>query len=1114
MADRSVVVRLLLNAMQFNREMTGAGRNTDRTTAALQKQGTQLVKAEKDLDRYSGRLRLIAEAGATLGPGAIPLGAGGIQALAGIASGLIAIGGGAGTAILALNGVGDALDALNEYQMAPSAEGLKTLREELDKIGPAGEHFVRYLDALGPELEKLQRAAQGGFLPGLEDGIDAFMVKAPQVQRILETISAELGDLSSRAGGNLGGEDFEDFFNYLETDAAPTLRDFAEATGNLVQGLGELVVAFAPLSRDFSGGLVEMTEDFAKWSDELSKTEGFKDFVDYVRESGPAAIDFLGALSMALVDIITAAAPFGAVLLPMLTDFLQLISAIAESPIGPELFTAAAGFIALNRATRMLGPGIGNLSEAFLDLRTSPNVAATAVERFGGVARSVAGAAGMGLFLTSLNETNKTLRGLEGAAGGAMAGFAVGGPWGAAVGGAIGLLVSLGTANDDTSKQVAELAATFEAQTGAITENTRAKVVQSLQDEGMLDAANQLGISTQLVTDAVMGQTDAQNQLNAALAGYEFDATITSVDDLKKSFTDLEIETILNNRAATELQGKIPGLSRTFSSAKGEAEQFASAMTGTADAGDEVANSIARSNERIRAQRGAAREAAQQWVNLGDSVDDAKVSLQGWLKDLEDQAAALAAFGSNAAKAARRGLDEGLIASLEKMGPAGALRMRQLANATEKEIARANRAWSDLRNGVGAYVNMRVPEKVIRVRADGVFDTINAVKYALSQIKDRTVNINVLRRATSLDKIAGMGAADGTTVPKTGGAYADRHPYMLADGEEVVGNRFGQADKNRGALKAANRGAKLAVVGGLAKGGTAGDGAYGFTSGFGLAPDVPGNKDIRSFTIGQSAAVLLELGKTIKSLRGSIKDAERAIRLETKERDRLSEVVDTNRAKVEELTGLYNNLSSSIQQGLQQDLWAKAEKSDPWRSDTGSGSGEPRDATFEEVMTRIQEDTANAAAFTAAEGIVSQFLSGSALESVIGSGDLGRAQMFANLTPEQLKSFQAAYGGRELALTTAGTTGAEARFGVELGAANEKLSESVEQLHQANRELAEANRILRQMERSLDRAREAQEKTRDHLRDQREEQKSRAQDAKEEREADRRQKQKEQRDAK
>jgi hypothetical protein len=68
--------------------------------------------------------------------------------------------------------------------------------------------------------------------------------------------------------------------------------------------------------------------------------------------------------------------------------------------------------------------------------------------------------------------------------------------------------------------------------------------------------------------------------------------------------------------------------------------------------------------------------------------------------------------------------------------------------------------------------------------------------------------------------------ADGGTVPKTGLGYADRHPYLLADGEEVVSNRHGQADRHRGLLKAINANR-------LADGGTT-----GFVSGGKATPSV------------------------------------------------------------------------------------------------------------------------------------------------------------------------------------------------------------------------------------------------------------------------------------
>jgi hypothetical protein len=78
----------------------------------------------------------------------------------------------------------------------------------------------------------------------------------------------------------------------------------------------------------------------------------------------------------------------------------------------------------------------------------------------------------------------------------------------------------------------------------------------------------------------------------------------------------------------------------------------------------------------------------------------------------------------------------------------------------------------------------------------------------LNLIQDEEVWITTRRRGT------GMGAvADGGTIPGARQPYGDKAFYMLAPGEEVISNRYGQADRHRDLLKAIN-------AGGLADGGT------------------------------------------------------------------------------------------------------------------------------------------------------------------------------------------------------------------------------------------------------------------------------------------------------
>lgn len=109
---------------------------------------------------------------------------------------------------------------------------------------------------------------------------------------------------------------------------------------------------------------------------------------------------------------------------------------------------------------------------------------------------------------------------------------------------------------------------------------------------------------------------------------------------------------------------------------------------------------------------------------------------------------------------------------------------------------------------------------VVDVNGSRAFGAIEGIKSALRNIPDETVWVTVNRRGGSTSSYGGSsndraGAADGGTVPKTGMSYADRHPYMLADGEEVISNRYGQADRNRSLLKQINANR-------MADGGTAG----------------------------------------------------------------------------------------------------------------------------------------------------------------------------------------------------------------------------------------------------------------------------------------------------
>lgn len=150
----------------------------------------------------------------------------------------------------------------------------------------------------------------------------------------------------------------------------------------------------------------------------------------------------------------------------------------------------------------------------------------------------------------------------------------------------------------------------------------------------------------------------------------------------------------------------------------------------------------------LKEQRKAVAEASQQWLGLGDGLNKAKVSLDDWIKHFAKQADALKNFRVNAQVAAKKGLDEGLIASLQAAGPEGALRMKQLADATKEQIARANEGFrSGKREAelLSAAINKITEPKPINPRVNVGPALSNLQRLQDFHFRDKTITIQAVR---------------------------------------------------------------------------------------------------------------------------------------------------------------------------------------------------------------------------------------------------------------------------------------------------------------------------------------------------------------------------------
>ena len=446
-----------------SRDLDKVDSSASKSAKSIANTGKSAEQSGKQIDRLSGRLALLAQAAAVLGPALVPIGAAAVPAVAGLAAELGVAAAAAGVAVLAFKGVGDGLKALNAYQLSPTAENLQKMRLEMEKLGPDGAHFVRFLDSLTPQLTQLQMSARAGFFPGLEEGLTSLLHLAPQVNRIVSEIATAMGGLSADAGASLAGPKFRDFFNYLEREAGPLLTDLGHTVGNLVDGFAAMTVAFGPLSSQFAGGLEHMTSAFADWAHGLQGSNSFQEFLSYIETNGPRVLDLLGSLGDLFVQIIEAAAPVGAVVVPALTALVKVVSALVDSPLGSTFVAAAAALSIYSRAAALAGFETVKLRDMSLS-------AASVTKGLSGAwgalsANASRAAAGVGMVALSMTDLDEKA-GLSNTAMLALAGTMVAPGYGTAAGATIGLLLDLAHANDTLAASLKGAEAALHSGTG------------------------------------------------------------------------------------------------------------------------------------------------------------------------------------------------------------------------------------------------------------------------------------------------------------------------------------------------------------------------------------------------------------------------------------------------------------------------------------------------------------------------------------------------------------------------------------------------------------------------------------------------------------------------
>lgn len=530
-AASTAVLKRELNSLSGQSVQTA--RSQREVESSIGSTGSAAAKGGRELDRYSGRLGILLDLGASVGTGLIPIGAVGIPLVTGLASSLGFTAVAAGAVIASMYGVSDSLKALNAYALKPTDANLQKVEDTLGKLGPDAQDFVLRLRELGPQLKAIRDAGAGELFPHWQETIDSLETLLPDVENLVSRVANKVGQISEVSAQALAGPEWSDFFTFLEQETPHAIDMLAATTGHLAHALAQLWMDFAPINNDFLDVLVSGSKEIDKWATGLSKTQGFQEFLDYIEANGPKVADLIGSIAMGLIQILEAGAPIGSAVLPVLTTLADIVGTIADSDLGTPLLA----ILALSRGMALLERGtakpISSVRTLTADLKTMASTSVVAwgraesetlayneaADRTRATLSKVGKAAGaLGLLAAaSSGATDKV--GLTNTALFASAGLmSPAGYWGAAIGGGIGLLLDFAHSQELTTVKAKDLTDQINLQTLALNQQGYAQIGESLSK--YQDAIDATGLSLEQVITAAVKGGPALDEVNSAITGY------------------------------------------------------------------------------------------------------------------------------------------------------------------------------------------------------------------------------------------------------------------------------------------------------------------------------------------------------------------------------------------------------------------------------------------------------------------------------------------------------------------------------------------------------------------------------------------------------------------
>jgi hypothetical protein len=397
---------------------------------------------------------------------------------------------------------------------------------------------------------------------------------------------------------------------------------------------------------------------------------------------------------------------------------------------------------------------VGFLSEAFHGL---PDGVKEAVTILGGVVLTVGLVGGAALILIpKLVAMNATLAasgpaGAAAARGLSAAGSAMMGPWGLALAGATIALGIFAEKQYEAKQNAEQLAATLDQQTGAITAGTRVATARRLQDEGLLEVAQRLGVALADVTDSAVGQGAGMDRLAAAAkrANDEYKA----MQDASKAGQDVDYDALVLAEQRADMFNRLTGATGKL---RGELTPLIEA---TKQSGEAAGDAAVKTQDFSAAQVTTAQDAERAAKEIddliksiedyGDTVNNALDATSSYEAALDDASAALKENGKTANKA-RTAMDLHTKAGRDNDKALRAIATSALKAATANfENGRSVKSvTADVTKARNEFVTMATKMGLSKTAANKLADQLGLTKGNVDRLNEATAKTPVSKTTT------------------------------------------------------------------------------------------------------------------------------------------------------------------------------------------------------------------------------------------------------------------------------------------------------------------------------------------------------------------------------